>query len=95
MSKRGTHHCARSRVPDEVKLAVDITELVAGLPCWSEKGNDDTVRVLELESDALRVSLRVMRKREVETHKDVGVVGARPPAVGSTIWTVKDAAALR
>jgi hypothetical protein len=93
VSEKGTYHSPRSRAANEVKLSVDITNLIARLPRRTEEGNDDTVRILQLLNRVVSVT-GAMEKKCSEAHKDVGAVGAWSPAISGTVWTVEDAATL-
>ena len=60
------YDCAHSCITDKMKLAEDVTDLVTGCPCWTEKRNDFIRRILELHREKrFKKGERWKRREEV------------------------------
>lgn len=79
-----TYHSPHTCVPEEVKFAINITDLITRLSCGSEKGDNFPTTILKLEDDKCgRLVGRMVRA----TYDNVGAVGGWPPSILKTIWT--------
>ena len=47
----GIYNGAHACITNKMKLAEDVTDLVTGLPCWTEKRNNFIRRILKLHRD--------------------------------------------
>ena len=48
---KGIYNCTHACITNKMKLAEDVTDLVTGLACWTEKRNNLIRRILELHRD--------------------------------------------
>lgn len=82
-----------------MQLSEDVADLVPRLAGWSEEGDDNTVRVLQLieyvRNKVLdRGKRRQAKKVRMTTNDDVSVIRARPPSILDAVRPIEDTGTL-
>lgn len=84
-----THHGASARSSDEVKLAVDVTDLVPCWTCWVEKCDNGTVGILQLKGP-LRVQFTNIKQLRNKTYENICIRGTWTPPVLQAIRPIEN-----
>jgi len=67
------YHCTRTSRADEVKLAENVANLVAGGPCRTEKCNDSPIGILQLRSvSGQRVEKKFKKLTKISEFEELG-----------------------